>query len=239
MLTVLSYIGLAVSLGGMAYLVIRALPRMRQLPEQAPIPRAKWEHIVIAVRDNMYWRKWQPRVMAFLARFLHRSRLGTLKMDNRLSRWIESVRKRSRLMSARSHSWFLERQLARKKAPVISFAVLAEEKLKAKEDELLKRIQENPKDPAAYREIGEIYERMGNQSDASEAVAAAVKLEAVLAASSAKGMTPDAEEAPSTATLAISGEPEGADTTIGHSGFTAATGTRSLVRRKRRKTESA
>lgn len=170
----LPYLGIGISLAGIAYLVARALPRIKGLPLETVPPQVGMQALWLTLKD--YWRKVQPALMAFVARLLHRSRIIALKTDNRLSRWLESVKNRSRLVSSRPRTWFLQRQVARKRKPEISFAVLTEEKWKAKEEELLVRIKENPRDAALYAELADLYEKMGNLEDAGEARLTAEKL---------------------------------------------------------------
>lgn len=170
----LPFIGIVLSLAGIGYLVLRAWPRVKALPPETVPP----EMGARALRERLtqYWRRAQPVLMAFVARLLHRSRLMALKTDNRLSRWIESVRNRSRLVSFRPRAWFLDRAANRQDTPRISFAELVEGQLKAREEELLKRVKETPKEPVLYTELAELYEKMGNLEDAKEARLTAEKL---------------------------------------------------------------
>lgn len=170
----LPYVGIGISLVGIGFLVLRAWRRIVSLPPGIVPPEVGLMNIWARLKE--YWRKIQPALMAFLTRFLHRSRIMTLKTDNRLSQWIESVRNRSRLVSTRSRSWLVGRSLARKTQPRISFAELAEVKLKTKEEELLKRVTDDPKNPAPYAELADLYEKMGNTEDAREARLTAEKL---------------------------------------------------------------
>lgn len=209
---------------GIAVLIFRARPRMYALPSDIAIPPASWENAVRALWSYASWTNLRTLFMRYLERALHLWRIATIRHDNRLSKWIEAVKKRSRLTAAASRTWVInyavaykaKRAAAREKsarlkeaalkeaqatpapaknAPAqtpesrklqdISFAVLAEERLKSREEDLLRAIQAAPRDPKLYRELGELYERMGNGVDAREALAAALKLEQALSRRSA------------------------------------------------------
>lgn len=169
MASFLSYIGLSLSLAGIGYLIARALPRIKNLPPMIEVPKVGIKAAVEGAGERLRLKQWQTMLIDMLTRLLHRSRILTLKTDNRLSGWLERIKNRSRLVSALPRAWILERRLAEPTKPKISFATLAEEKWKQQEEELLVRVKASPRDPAVYLALAELYERMGNTQDATEA----------------------------------------------------------------------
>jgi hypothetical protein len=169
MVSFLSYFGMIVSLAGVGYLIVRALPRVKNLPPMAEIPEVGIRAAAKEIGEWLRLKQWQTTLMEMLTRLLHRSRVLTLKTDNRLSGWLERIKNRSRLVSVLPRAWIAERRLAKPVEPRISFATLAEEKWKHDEEELLGRVKASPRDPAVYLALAELYEKMGNIEDAHEA----------------------------------------------------------------------
>lgn len=169
MLAFLSYFGLGVSLVGVGCLIVRALPRIKNLPPMAEVPKVGIKAAMEGAGERLHLKQWQARLMDMLTRLLHRTRILTLKTDNRVSGWLERIKNRSRLVSALPRAWIFERRLAKPVEPKISFAALTEEKWKQQEEELLTRVKATPRDPAIYLALSDLYEKMGNAQDAAEA----------------------------------------------------------------------
>lgn len=184
-------------------IVLRKAPLLAQLSEEEMVILGRKKGIIQSVREIDYKQHWLNFII-HLEKWLRRTKIIFLKIENLLSRWINRLRRKSQIMTQKSREWIRQRELKRQKMqkalsketegeiPVKISREGKEPRLVGEEEdqipisELKKPIKEeqkwinliveNPKNITAYKFLGLLYWKQHNYSDAKASLEMAVKL---------------------------------------------------------------
>jgi len=195
------YLLIIFSFTGLGIIAVRKAPLLARLSEEEMIILRRKKGIIQRMREVDYKQHWLNFII-HLEKFLRRTKIIFLKIENLLSKWIDRLRRKSQAMTQKSREWIRQKELRRKKiqeAPLekieeeipVKISREGEEPQLVEEDQIpiseLKKpikeeqkwinlIVENPKNITAYKFLGLLYWKQHNYSDAKASLEMAVKL---------------------------------------------------------------
>ena len=170
---------IVVSLLAMAVIIQRKLPYLRKLsPEAHQVgehPLEDYFPELIHWFLEIPWKQYQQVVLREVEKMLRRSRLAISKMDHISDRLIKKVRK----IHLTNHLEQTVPVAEKAEEPVsmpapVAFVEPSMEDLKAREQQLIIEIAQNPKNAELYEILGDLYMKMHSEQDAKEAYEAAL-----------------------------------------------------------------
>lgn len=168
---------IGISLIGIALIVRRKLSYLRKLsPDSHEVGEHLWDDYfpeLIHWLGHTKWRESRQAVLRETEKLLRRMRLVLLKVDHISDRLIKKVRR----VHLTGHLENTASQLGNNETLAIEPSKPAEitpEDLKAREQQLIIEIAQNPKNPELYETLGDLYVKMGSAQDAQEAYEAAL-----------------------------------------------------------------
>lgn len=167
-----------ISLAGMVVIIQRKMPYLRKLsPESHQVSDNLVDDYFPELMQwwrSIPWHTYRQNTLRELEKLLRRMRLALLKVDHLSEALIKKVRKVH--VSAQVENGLSET----KKAEETKILELKEpersplDELKAREQQLIIEISQDPKNATLYETLGDLYVKMGNEADAREAYEAAL-----------------------------------------------------------------
>jgi tetratricopeptide (TPR) repeat protein len=108
------YLLIAASLIGLGIIVYRKIPVLSRLSEDEMTILDRKKGIIEKIREADYKQHWLNFIIA-LEKFLRRTKIVFLKMENLLSKCINYLRNRSQIMTQKSKEWIRQREMKRRK----------------------------------------------------------------------------------------------------------------------------
>ncbi len=170
------YLFIVFGLSGIVYVVLKKVPVLLKLPAEpaeALPPQPLKEKIVSRFKEISRLNYWVV-FLSWIEKFLRRIRIIFLKLDNLIIGLISYLRKTSSALALTSKTWMSEKR--KKRIEKLRMLIDLKRTSEEKEEILLRRIRQNPKDIKAYKEIGLLYLAEKNYSDAEAAFGEALKI---------------------------------------------------------------
>jgi len=204
-LNLILYFLIVLSLIGLGAIIYRKIPLLADLSKEEMTILERKKGIVQRIREINYKHHWFNFIIS-LEKFLRRLKIIFLKIENLLTKWITSLRTRSKVTAQKSREWIRQKEMKRRKSQKskiedlkktkegISIRINKEdddERLEEEDDQMplseLKKpikeeqkwidlIVENPKNITAYKFLGILYWKQHNYLDAKASLEMAVKL---------------------------------------------------------------
>ena len=170
---------IAISLLAIMVIIQRKLPYLRKLsPEAHQVsdqPLQDYFPELIQWLSQIKWRELQQGALRETEKLLRRSRLVISKIDHVSDRLIKKVRKIHLTNHLEQTAPVIEKA---PETPVVQnpvvFAEPTMEDLKAREQQLIIEIAQDPKNAELYEILGDLYMKMHSTTDAKEAYEAAL-----------------------------------------------------------------
>lgn len=171
------------SVGGILFITLRKLPRLRELAEaESPsgiYTENGWRAFVYELCPEVWnWagdikiKEYKDMWLVEAEKLLRRLRLTSLKIDRFSGLLIKKIRNRA---SSENSSAFSGTETKKDKEETEAKADDKTE-LKKNEQRLIMEIAKNPKNASLYEELGDLYEKMGNYRDSKESYEAGIEL---------------------------------------------------------------
>jgi len=174
---------IAGSLLGVTIIVRRKMPYLRKLSPEAhqvgdSILRDYFPELVAWFR-SIKWHENRQAALRETEKFLRRMRLVFLKFDHLSERLIKKVRKvhLSSDFKAKTENVSLNKEVPAAPQGGTAPALETPESLKAREQELIIEISQDPKNASLYETLGDLYLKINSDIDAREAYEAALAIE--------------------------------------------------------------
>lgn len=168
---------IGISLIGIALIVRRKLPYLRKLsPDAHEVGEHLWDDYfpeLVHWFGHTKWREYRQAILRETEKLLRRLRLILLKIDHISDRLIKKVRRVHLTGHLENNAARLENDENLVPEPSKP-AEATPEDLKAREQQLIIDIAQNPKNPELYEKLGDLYVKMGSAQDAREAYEAAL-----------------------------------------------------------------
>ena len=172
-----------VSAGGILFITLRKLPRLRELAEaessNGVYTESGWRAFVYDLCPEVWdWagdikiKEYKDMWLVEAEKLLRRLRLTSLKIDRLSGLLIKKIRKRT---SPENGLAFSVTETKKDKEETDAKADDKTE-LKKNEQRLIMEIAKNPKNASLYEELGDLYDRMGDYLDSKESYEAAIEL---------------------------------------------------------------
>ena len=172
-----------VSAGGILFVILRKLPRLRELAEaessNGVYAESGWRAFIYGLcpevwdwAGNIKIKEYKDMWLVEAEKLLRRLRLTSLKIDRLSGLLIKKIRKRTSPENGLAFS------VTETKKDKEETDVKADDKteLKKNEQRLIMEIAKNPKNASLYEELGDLYDRMGDYLDSKESYEAAIEL---------------------------------------------------------------
>ena len=111
-------------------------------------------------------------ILVEFEKFLRKTRVWFLKIDNVVNNWIRSIR-----ASAQDKQEGAERVENIPTRRLVKYHINQEDELRKEEQRLILEIAKSPKEPDLYKTLGDIYMKLEQFGDAQESFASAIKLD--------------------------------------------------------------
>jgi uncharacterized protein HemY len=170
---------IVISLVAMAGIIQRKLPYLRKLSPDAHLvgehPLQDYFPELMQWLSQIKWREYRQASLREIEKFLRRIRLVLLKVDHISDRLIKKIRR----VHLTNH---MEQVVPKIEKPVeavapqapVAFLEPTIEDLKAREQQLIIEIAQDPKNAELYEILGDLYMKMESSQDAREAYEAAL-----------------------------------------------------------------
>jgi len=164
---------------GIIYIVYRKMPYLKKLTPESHemndnIFRDFFPEIMAHINEAKL-KQYQKNLFVELEKLVRRLRVVTLKLDHISDRLIKKIR-HQHISAHLEHKAMLEEKNMESESENKSQAATLEEELKDREQKLIIEIARNPKDPALYNLLGDLYIQMHNVEEAKESYEAALAL---------------------------------------------------------------
>jgi len=113
MFNLVLYLLITFSLIGLGIIVYRKIPLLARLSEEEMIILGRKRGVIQRLREVNYKQHWLNLII-YLEKFLRRTKIIFLKIENLLSRWINGLRRMSQIMTQKSREWIRQRELRRR-----------------------------------------------------------------------------------------------------------------------------
>lgn len=171
------------SVGGVLFITLRKLPRLRELAEaESPsgaYAESGWRAFVYELCPEIWnWAKdirikeYKDMWLIEAEKLLRRLRLTSLKIDRFSGLLIKKIRNRA---SSENGSTFSATETKKDKEETEAKADDKTE-LKKNEQRLIMEIAKNPKNASLYEELGDLYDKMSDYLDSKESYEAGIEL---------------------------------------------------------------
>ncbi|OGN27720.1 MAG: hypothetical protein A2941_02460 [Candidatus Yanofskybacteria bacterium RIFCSPLOWO2_01_FULL_49_17] len=171
---------IVISAAGIAFIVYRKMPYLKKLtPESHELSDNIFYDFFPEIAEHVNeakFKEYQKALLRETEKLVRRLRVATLKIDHLSDRLIKKLR-REHIAANLKHQALLEER-KEDTTPVAAEANRgsSQEELKAREQQLIIEIAKNPKEPALYIELGDLYLAMHNIEEARESFEAALAL---------------------------------------------------------------
>lgn len=193
MFELLPQILIIVSIAGIIFVVARKIPSLSQIPEDikiSDVSGARKKKIKTPNFINKLWLKTKSfryseyfhKTLELSEKILRKLKVVFLKLENRAADWAELLKAQSQKVRIRREGIGIqinpepEKDIESKIVHSSSIADSAEE-LNKLEEKFIAAIAKNPRDIKAYKELGGLYIKKNNISDAREAFQQVLRLD--------------------------------------------------------------
>ncbi len=112
-LNLILYIIIAVSIVGLGIIVFRKMPVLSRLSDEEIIILSRKKGLIQRIKELDYKQHWLNFIIG-LEKFLRRGKIISLKTENLLGRWSDSLRRKSQLMAQKSKEWIKHKEAKRR-----------------------------------------------------------------------------------------------------------------------------
>lgn len=176
------------SVGGIAYIVLRKSGKLTELASQSldgptaglwkGLASEMWPEFVYWFKEGKF-QEYKENALIETEKLLRRLRLASMKFD----RTFDSMIKKIRTKTADDEVKFpKEAEQPSADSTLVGPTVtvekqaLSKDELKKSEQKIIMEIAKNPKNPLLYEELGDLYVKLGEFTDAKESFEAAIEL---------------------------------------------------------------
>jgi tetratricopeptide (TPR) repeat protein len=162
---------IVLSLGGIGLIVYRKLPYLRKLSPEAHVvgDNLLYDFFpeLISWFQKIPWHQYQQAILREVEKGLRRMRLAFLKIDHAAARLIQKVRHTHMTTQLEQQAVVQPEKILPDQLP--AFDKPEPEDLKAREQQLIIEVAQDPKNPSLYEMLGDLYLKMESLQDAKEA----------------------------------------------------------------------
>lgn len=94
MLNLIALIVFLCSLVGLGFIIYKKIPTLNSLPKEA-YNKINWKNIFLKLKNSSFLKNFYFNFNIFLQKLLSKIKVLTLKIENKVSQWLQELRKRS------------------------------------------------------------------------------------------------------------------------------------------------